>query len=109
MLKPNWRSKYNARKTEMDGIVFDSIREAHRYAELKQLESAGEIIGLELQPKFPLVVNGERIAVYRADFRYCDSYGHIVVEDVKGFRTPVYKLKKKLFEAIYGMAITEIE
>jgi hypothetical protein len=99
-------NKYNARKTVIDGIKFDSKKEAARYCELKILLQAGEITDLELQPVFILqdafTKNGKkyRAIKYIADFRYKD-YGKIVVEDSKGFRTPVYLLKKKMFEYKY--------
>ena len=99
-------SKYNAVKTEVDGFVFDSKAEARRYSELKLLERVGEIEKLELQPKFPIVVNGKKIATYIADFKYI-SYGSLVIEDVKGMKTPIYRLKKKLVEAIYSIEIKE--
>lgn len=92
--------KYNARKVEYDGMMFDSKKEMQRYSELKLLETAGEISQLELQPSFEIVVNGQRICKYRADFRYIE-FGRPIVEDVKGFKTPVYKLKAKLFKALY--------
>lgn len=94
-------SKYHARKTAVDGIVFDSKKEAARYCELKLLEAAGKIGRLELQPCFELqpgyVHNGKKIRPieYRADFRYITD-GCEVVEDVKGLKTEVYKLKKKM-------------
>ena len=99
-------SKYNARKTEVDGYIFDSKKESNRYCELRLLEKADEITELELQPKFPLVVNGEKIATYIADFRYND-HGKVVVEDTKGFRTREYRIKKKLVHALYGIEIVE--
>lgn len=101
-------SKYNAVKTEVDGYVFDSKAEANRYSELKLMELADEISYLELQPKFPIVVNGKKIATYIADFRYFYCGTKQVIEDVKGVKTPVYRLKKKLVEAIYGVTITEV-
>ena len=97
------RSKYNARKAEIDGHVFDSITEANRYQELLLLERAGEIIELKLQPEFVLLPaytdnkgKRQRSVMYRGDFQYFEN-GQQVVEDVKGFETPVYKLKRKLF------------
>lgn len=108
------RSKYGAVKTTVDGIVFDSKAEAGRYSYLKALERTGHISALGLQPEYPIVVNrldGERalIAHYRADFEYVHvATGRHVVEDVKGMKTPVYRLKKKLVEALYGFKITEI-
>lgn len=102
------RSKYRNIRTEIDGIRFDSRAEAVRYQELKLLEKAGKIRQLELQPKFVCYVNGEKVCTYRADFAYFTDLGR-VVEDVKGVRTPVYKLKKKLVEALYpGVKIKEI-
>lgn len=106
------RHKFNAKRTEIDGISFPSKAEAHRYSELRLLEKAGEIEGLELQPKFPLLVNGVKVATYIGDFRYRVVKGLsgslTVVEDVKGVRTPVYQLKKKLVRAQYDIDITEV-
>ncbi len=107
--------KYGAIPTTVDGIRFQSKAEAHRYQELRLLEKAGHIKGLELQPKFPIHVAHHRcgeltqVCVYIADFRYREGpRGLLKVEDVKGICTPVYKLKKKMVEAQYGIQITEI-
>tara|TARA_R100001082_G_scaffold8635_1_gene5056 strand:- start:2063 stop:2380 length:318 start_codon:yes stop_codon:yes gene_type:complete len=103
------KNKYRAVKTEVDGIVFDSKREAARYMELMLLERAGEISHLELQPKYDCIINGKKICTYKADFRYFTKLGNIV-EDVKGVKTPIYRLKKKLVEALYaGVTIQEIK
>ena len=103
-----FRGKYKAVKTEVDGITFDSKREAARYMELVLLERAGEISHLELQPSFVCMVNGHKICTYKADFRYF-SASKSIVEDVKGVKTPVYRLKKKLVEALYpGVKIQEV-
>lgn len=99
-------SKYHAIKTEVDGFVFDSKAEARRYSELKLLEKVGEIKDLQLQPPFPVFVNGKLICHYIADFSYHEK-GKYIVEDVKGVKTPVYRLKKKLVEALYNITITE--
>ncbi len=103
------RNKYNvspkAERT-VDGIVFDSKKEATRYGELKLLVRAGQITGLRRQPRFDIVVNGVKIGFYKGDFGY-DENGKSVVEDVKGMKTPMYRLKKKLVEALYGFEITE--
>lgn len=102
-------SKYNAVKTEIDGYVFDSRREAARYSELRIMEKAGEIIDLELQPQYPCTINGKLICKYIADFRYTSvKRGNVVIEDAKGFKTPVYRLKKKMVEAIYNIIIIEV-
>ncbi|MBS5989581.1 MULTISPECIES: DUF1064 domain-containing protein [Anaerococcus] len=102
-------SKYRAVKTEIDGIKFDSKKEARRYKELKLLERGKAISCLELQPVFDLIPkqihNGKTIrkVVYKADFKYFDNNKKIwIVEDVKGFKTDVYKLKKKMFLFKYG-------
>lgn len=104
-------SKYNAKRTEVDGYVFDSKAEAGRYSVLKMLEKADgadRISELELQPKFLLIINGKKVGTYIADFRYIDSRGNTVIEDVKGMKTPVYRLKKKIVEALYNIEIVEI-
>lgn len=103
--------KYNARKTVVDGITFDSKKEARRYSELKLMEKAGDIYNLELQPRFLLQdkfrYKGEpfRKVEYIADFRYTDKTGATVVEDVKGYKTETYNLKKKWFLRQYGELI----
>jgi hypothetical protein len=107
------RHKYGAKPTTVDGIRFASQKEARRYGELKLLEKAGEISGVALQPHFDLdVVGGSgryRIGEYRADFQYTEwRTGKRVVEDVKGFKTPLYKWKKRHVEAQYGITIREI-
>jgi Protein of unknown function (DUF1064) len=101
-------NKYRNVKKKIDGITFDSIRESNFYVHLKQLEKQGDIKDLELQPEFPCVVNNKKICIYRADFQYYDiKEGQRIVLDVKGIRTRVYRLKKKLVEALYGISITE--
>lgn len=100
-------SKYHAVPTVVDGIRFASKGEAARYRELKLLELAGEIACLELQPRYPLVVNGVKIGEYRADFRYAEHGAGVIVEDFKGVRTPVYRLKRLLVKALYGIEIRE--
>lgn len=102
-------SKYHSIRVEQDGYVFDSKAEAARYSELKLLERACAIERLEVHPKFPLDVNGERVGTYIGDFRYTKLPEHqVVVEDVKGVRTAVYRLKKKLMKAIHGIGIAEV-
>lgn len=109
-------SKYHATKTEVDGITFDSRLEATRYCELKLLFKAGEISQLRLQPEFELIPafrkNGKsfRKTTYKADFMYLDNRsGKYIVEDTKGFKTEIYKLKRKLFEHQYpDLTITEV-
>ena len=106
-------SKYKNRKVTTDNIQFDSIKEADRYIELKILQRAGKISNLELQPKFELIpkytIGGRSIRKmeYVADFKYIEN-GKVVIEDVKGMKTEVYKIKKKLFEFIFNIEITEV-
>lgn len=101
-------SKYRNIRTEVDGIKFDSAKEARRYGELKLLERAGEIGELGLQVKMPVELNGKHICNYFADFVYNDLKARkLIIEDTKGVRTPLYKLKKKLVEAQYNVVILE--
>jgi hypothetical protein len=93
--------KYKAKATVLDGIKFPSQREAKRYSELKLLLRAKEIHGLELQPRFPLIVNGKKVCEYRGDFAYLDNTGNRVVEDSKGFKTKEYVIKRKLLLALH--------
>lgn len=101
------RNKYGAKKTEVNGIVFDSMAEAGRYKHLKRLEEVGKIESLELQPAFVLQPSFKhqgktiRAITYKADFKYTEGSEDgqkavVVVEDKKGFRTEVYKLKRKM-------------
>jgi hypothetical protein len=104
------RHKYSAQRTECDGHIFASKREANRYGELKLLESASRISCLELQPKYDLHEPGGKIVGrYFADFRYLDlETGETVIEDVKGFRTRRYLAKKRHVEAEYNIQIMEV-
>ena len=104
-------NKYNAVKTTINGITFDSKHEASRYQELLLLQRAGIIKNLELQVPFAIIVNGKKICKYIADFQYVDvSSGKVVTEDAKSpaTRTPTYQIKKKLVAAIYGVQIVEV-
>ena len=123
-------NKYNAKKVSVDGIEFDSKKEARRYQELLLLQKAGEIYLLERQKVYELlpaqrepdtvgkrggVIKGkllERAVEYVADFVYTDKNGKTVVEDVKGFREggayAVFVLKRKLMLYRYGIKIIEV-
>jgi len=93
----------------VDGIRFASKREANDYGLLKIREKMGAIQDLRLQVRYPLVVNGQLICTYIADFVYVDTdHGSEVVADSKGMRTDVYKLKKKLMKAILNIDILEL-
>lgn len=106
--------KYHAKKTELDGITFDSRKEAQRYAELKLLERSGAIHNLRRQVKYELIPaqkkDGktiERACHYIADFVY-EENGKTVVEDVKGYRTKEYVLKRKLMLQVHGIEVREV-
>lgn len=119
-------NKYNNRKIVVNGIVFDSAREAHRYSELLVLLKAGEISDLKRQVKYTLIppqrepdTIGPRGGVrpgrliehevsYVADFVYKDKDGNEIVEDTKGFRTKDYVIKRKLALYLLGIRIREV-
>ena len=119
------KSKYHSRKIERDGMTFDSIKEWRRWVELSLLEKAGTITGLERQVKFVLIpaqrepdTIGKRGGVkkgktiekecaYIADFVYHEN-GEKVVEDVKGFKTKDYILKRKMMLYFHGIRIREV-
>jgi len=112
--------KYRNKPTVVDGIKFQSTKEANRYRDLKTLELAGVITHLELQPRYDLVIDAapvrytspsgagkrasNRIIYYTADFQYRED-GNLIVEDVKGFDTDVSKLKRALIEHMYRIKI----
>ena len=106
--KKGKKNKFNAKKTQLDGLVFDSQMESRRYIELKILEKVGKIKNLEMQKRYILEVQGQKIGSYLADFVYEKvPEGEVVIEDVKGFRTALYRWKKKHVEAQYGIPVTE--
>lgn len=120
--------KYRNQKVQVDGITFDSRREARRYSELKLLERAGQITDLELQKVYELIPaqyetyarygkKGQRIkdgrrcleksCTYIADFVYKEN-GQTIVEDTKGMKTEVYNIKRKMMLYFYNIRIREI-
>ena len=108
-------NKYHSKKVTIDGITFDSKKEANRYCELKLLEKAGEIDCLKRQVKYELIpaqrLDGkvvERAVHYIADFVYKDKDGELIVEDTKGFRTADYIIKRKLMLWVHNIRIKEI-
>lgn len=120
------KTKYGNRKIEIDGIKFDSVKEANRYNELKLIERAGKIKDLQMQVKFTLIpplyetvgitekgkVKNrlvERECSYKADFVYTDlETGETIVEDTKGFKTKDYIIKRKLMFWIHNIKIREV-
>lgn len=104
------QNKYGNQKTVVDGITFDSRKEASRWQELRLLEKAGEITGLVRQVKIELIPKTKlyRACYYIPDFAYFDKrMGKTVYEDTKGMKTDVYKLKKKLLYWRHGIEILE--
>lgn len=124
------RHKYGAKAQVVDGIKFPSRKEARRYGELKLFERAGEITGLEVHPRFPIIINGQPVRYpsgvaleYRGDFKYIETRTQrTVVEDVKGVRktarppgvkkprhegtdTDASRIKRALVAAIYGIEV----
>ena len=99
-------NKYRNVKTEVDGIVFHSKREAARYTDLKLLERAGQIKDLRIQVPFLFELNDVRICKYFADFVYREN-GKEIVEDCKGKRTKDYMIKRKLMKAFFAIEILE--
>jgi hypothetical protein len=121
------RSKYGAKQVIVteDGVLYDSKAakangitgrrfhskaEGARYVHLRLLEKGGYIRDLECQPTYPIhAMNGATVGKYRGDFSYIDcATGEPCLEDVKGMPTPLYKFKRKLVEAEYGVVIREI-
>lgn len=101
------KNKYNARKVVVDGITFDSQKEAQFYCQLKLLKQAGEIRDFGIQEKFELLPSFEKNGckykpiIYIADFVIVNNDGTTEVVDIKGVETQVFKIKKKLFEYKY--------
>ena len=100
-------NKYKAKPVIHEGIRFASQKEYRRYLDLLMLERGGAIRGLELQPRFDIRIEGKFCGFYKADFAYFERNKR-VIEDVKGMKTPVYNLKKKIIEAMYNVEIVEI-
>lgn len=106
----NWKgSKYHAKPTTTsDGVSHASTKEARRWEELKSLERSGIVSDLRRQVTFDIVIGNHKICRYIADFCYFEKgRKNEIVEDVKGFRTREYQLKKKLMRAIYNVEIRE--
>lgn len=122
----HYKNKYGNRKIDINGVTFDSKREAKRYSELLVLLKAGEISDLQMQVKYTLIPSqrepdtiGPRGGVkpgkliehevsYIADFVYKDKAGNTIVEDTKGFRTKEYIIKRKLALYLLGIRIREV-
>lgn len=106
---PAKKSKYGNSETEVDGIKFDSKKEAKRYRELLLMQKAGEIGLIRRQVEYELNPGGTHSLKYLADFEYYIlATGEKVTEDVKGYRTREYKKKKRLMKKVHGIVIKEI-
>lgn len=108
----NRTSKYRNRKTTIHGLTFDSAAEAAVYCTLRMRAMRGEIVQLERQVRFPLIVNGDVVATWIADFTYVDRHsGEFHAVDVKSSFTRTlreYRTKRKLVRACYGFDIEEV-
>lgn len=106
------KSKHRNVPTELDGVMYDSGKEANRAAELRIFVIGKQIADLRTQVPFELIVNGQHVCTYVADFTYVDlTTGDMVVEDVKSEHTKklqVYRIKKKLMKACLGIEIVEV-
>ncbi len=114
------KNKYNNKKVQLDGITFDSRKEANRYAELKLMQQCGAIKDLQLQKMFVLIpsqyIDGkcvERACRFKADFYYFDNYSQKwICEDVKGYKDSkaydLYVIKRKLMLYVHGIRVVEI-
>lgn len=107
--------KYHNKDCDYDGHHFDSLAERDRYVELKLMQEMGVIEGLEMQKKYVLVPKGKypsgkayKEISYIADFVYKYN-GEVIVEDVKGVKTAVYQLKKKMMAGVYGIEVQEVK
>lgn len=95
-------------RTEYNGRTYDSHAEARRAEELDTLKMYGDIVEVIPQFPMPIFINDIKVCTYFADFKVTYKDGRIEYEDVKGFKTAMYKLKKKMVKAYYGIDILEI-
>ncbi len=107
-------NKYGAKRTQRDGIEFDSLMEADRYQHLKLLQRAGIISDLETHPEFVLIEPFKKLGKkkrghkYKADFMYRDEHGQLIVEDVKGFTARDFPLRRTLFDFKYPDIVLKV-
>lgn len=105
-------SKYHNKKTVYNGVSFMSKKESEYARILDALKHAKDpkerVVSYETQVPFQIEMNGVKICKYIADFKVLYKDGHTEIVDVKGFKTDVYRLKKKLVEAQYGIIVKEI-
>lgn len=106
-------SKYRNVRFSLDGLTFDSKREASYYVGLKARAAHGDITDLRVHPTFPLLAPTAagvhvEVAQYEADFTYRDALGELHVVDVKAVRTKMFLLKRKWLELQTGILIEEV-
>ena len=106
-MKTGRKNKYNATKTVYNGVKYDSKKEAKYAQELDLLLNYGEVLKIERQVPFVIYINDKKICTYKLDFKvtYDDRVEYV---DVKGYKTSIYRLKKKMVEAYYGIEIKEV-
>lgn len=102
------RMKYRNIKTEIDGIKFDSKKEANYYKKLCLLKQSGEVTDFQMQVKYYFELNGVKLGFYKADFVVEWKSGKKQVVDVKGMKTPIYNLKAKMMKAFHSIEIFEV-
>lgn len=112
LVVPKTLSKYRNIQTEYNGIKYMSKKEADYAAQLdwqrKAKNPSERVVDVEVQVPFQIILNGIKICKYLADFRVKYADGREEIVDVKGVRTDVYRLKKKLVEAQFGIKIIEV-
>lgn len=104
-------SKYGNRKVTVDGVTFDSAKEAARWQNLRLLERAGQIRNLRRQVRYDFTINGVKVGSYIADHEYDELNNGVwepVTEDVKGFKTQVYALKRRMMLGFHNIKIREV-
>jgi len=107
LIRPKKRTKFNNTIVDTPTGRFHSKKEYARWLVLLELQRAGEISELLRQVPFPLHVGSTKVCNYIADFTYRDKKNRYIVEDVKGLITPLYRLKKKMLRAEYGIEVLE--
>ncbi len=99
------KNKFGAKRTEYNGVMYDSLREAWYARELdlrrKAKNDYDRVVKVVRQPRFPIMINDKKICEYVADFAVSYADGREEIIEVKGYETPVWRLKKKMFEAAY--------
>lgn len=107
---PKVVSKFRSIKKEVNGLQFDSVKEANRYITLLAWQQSGQITELETHKPLSIDINGQHVCNYEADFVYKKD-GLVVVEDIKSAFTrklQYYRLKRKLVQVCLEIEIIEL-